>query len=186
MLREKRSAEHTLSRAAPCEVHPAHRHRKESGPSLRRHLIDRSAPVDWIRAQARCWPPFSMARSTTSIGLRIGSMVPPRVIPPATTRPPFNGLPSSAEQRPTRTPTPSCSPLLAASNERSCSTNSCSRGLRSPTSSRDLAYRFCSAMPALSRKGPWGRLVQNSDAATGAFRHLDPEQSRAIVLATEG
>ena len=111
-------------------------------------------------------------------------MVPPSVMPPATTRPPFNGLPSSAEQK---TDENANAKLLAAfgSVERT-----------------KLQYKLMLARIALADEFPrpcvqvlfsdtrafpertWWRPVQNSDAATATFGHLDPEQSRAFVLAT--
>jgi hypothetical protein len=68
---------------------------------------------------------------------------------------------NSAEHRAISTATPSCAPLFPESKDRSCTTNSCLRGFRSPTRSLAREYRFCSASRTLSRNGagwPWLRM----------------------------
>ena len=101
-----------------------------------------------IRIVCAC---LSIASSTIRAALGIISTDPPRFRAPTTTVPPRVFLLSRAPQRATKTGSPRPAPALSESMARIWTENSSSRGLRSPTSSFDRVYRFCSPTLTLSR-----------------------------------
>lgn len=113
----------------------------DKSTSWRRHATGISSEV----------APFSTAISAIVTALWTGSIEPPRLISPTMIKPPRTLRFKSDVHKATNEATPSFAPDLAASNARSCTVSSCCLGSLSPTNCLDLAYRFCSAKPMLSR-----------------------------------